>query len=203
MANTFAKFKENALKKEGVKAAYDSQTPEFVALDQFLRARADAALTQSEVAQRMHTTQSVVARIETAIQTLAQPHGDAQQGVAIMVLLIPVQLGTGLLLWDIKAFAGWINMFGGMKIMDTIHVFIFLFFTSFLFVHVYLATLGHTVTAAYKGYVYRIRRGRRTRTLSIDAEGGHNLGRGGSVRPCLLIKNSKPSDIFEFPERLT
>jgi DNA-binding transcriptional regulator YiaG len=80
MANTFAKFKENALKKEGVKAAYDSQTPEFVALDQFLRARTDAALTQSEVAQRMHTTQSVVARIETAIQTLAQPHGDTQQG---------------------------------------------------------------------------------------------------------------------------
>ena len=79
MANTFAKFKENALKKPGVKAAYDSQTPEFVALDQFLRARAEASLTQSEVAQRMHTTQSVVARIETAIQTLAKPHGDALQ----------------------------------------------------------------------------------------------------------------------------
>ena len=43
--------------------------------------------------------------------------------LAIMVLLIPVQLGTGLLLWDIKAFSGWINMLGGVKIMDTIHVF--------------------------------------------------------------------------------
>ena len=80
MANTFAKFKENALKKEGVKTAYDSQTPEFVALDQFLRARADAAMTQSEVAQRMHTTQSVVARLEAAIQSLAQPQNDAHQG---------------------------------------------------------------------------------------------------------------------------
>jgi hypothetical protein len=55
MANTFAKFKENALKKEGVKAAYDSQKPEFVALDRFMRERADAALMQSEVAKRMHT----------------------------------------------------------------------------------------------------------------------------------------------------
>jgi len=70
--------------------------------------------------------------------------------LAIMMLLIPLQLWTGLLLWDVKAFGGWINMFGGIKIVDTIHVFLFLFFTSFLFVHVYLATLGHTVTAHIK-----------------------------------------------------
>lgn len=70
--------------------------------------------------------------------------------LAIMMLLIPLQLGTGLLLWDVKAFEGWINMFGGIKIVDTVHVLLFLFFTSFLFVHVYLATLGHTVTAHIK-----------------------------------------------------
>jgi len=70
--------------------------------------------------------------------------------LAIMMLLIPLQLGTGLLLWDVKAFADWINILGGIKIVDTVHVFLFLFFTSFLFVHVYLATLGHTVTAHIK-----------------------------------------------------
>lgn len=70
--------------------------------------------------------------------------------LAIMMLLIPLQLLTGLLLWDVKAYQGWINMFGGIKIVDSIHVFLFLFFTSFLFVHVYLATLGHTVTAHIK-----------------------------------------------------
>ncbi len=70
--------------------------------------------------------------------------------LAIMMLLIPLQLGSGLLLWDVKAFEGWINMFGGIKIVDTMHVLLFLFFTSFLFVHVYLATLGHTVTAHIK-----------------------------------------------------
>jgi Ni/Fe-hydrogenase b-type cytochrome subunit len=70
--------------------------------------------------------------------------------LSIMLLLIPLQLVTGLLLYDIKAFASYINIFGGVKIVDTIHVFLFLFFTSFLFVHVYLATLGHTVMAHIK-----------------------------------------------------
>jgi thiosulfate reductase cytochrome b subunit len=70
--------------------------------------------------------------------------------LSIMLLLIPLQLVTGLLLWDVKAFASYINIFGGIKIVDTIHVFLFLFFTSFLFVHIYLATLGHTVMAHIK-----------------------------------------------------
>lgn len=70
--------------------------------------------------------------------------------LAIMLLLIPLQLVTGLLLYDVKMFSNWIQLFGGVKIVDTIHVFLFLFFTSFLFVHVYLATLGHTATAHIK-----------------------------------------------------
>lgn len=70
--------------------------------------------------------------------------------LAIMLLLIPLQIGSGLLLWDTKRFVDWINFVGGIKIVDTIHVLLFLFFTSFIFVHVYLATLGHTVTAHIK-----------------------------------------------------
>ncbi len=70
--------------------------------------------------------------------------------LSIMLLLIPLQLVSGLLLWDVKMFSEWIAFFGGIKIVDTIHVFLFLFFTSFLFVHIYLATLGHTVTAHLK-----------------------------------------------------
>lgn len=70
--------------------------------------------------------------------------------LAIMLLLIPLQLISGLLLWDVKMFTGWINLSGGIKIVDTIHVLLFLFFTSFIFVHIYLATLGHTPTAHIK-----------------------------------------------------
>jgi len=70
--------------------------------------------------------------------------------LAIMLLLIPLQLWSGLLLWDIKGFASMIDLFGGVKIVDTIHVLLSLFFMSFLFVHIYLATLGHTATAHIK-----------------------------------------------------
>jgi len=73
--------------------------------------------------------------------------------LAIMLLLIPLQMITGLFLWDMKLFADWINLAGGIKIVDTVHVFLFLFFTSFIFVHVYLATLGHTVTAHIEAMV--------------------------------------------------
>jgi len=68
----------------------------------------------------------------------------------IMVLLIPVQSIMGLLLWDPKLFSKWINILGGIRIVDTIHVLIFIFFSSFLLVHIYLATLGRTATAHIK-----------------------------------------------------
>ncbi len=74
----------------------------------------------------------------------------------IMLLFMPLQILTGLMLWDIKLFAGWIAFFGGLKIVDAVHLFLFLFFTAFLFVHVYLATLGHTplthIKAMFTGY---------------------------------------------------
>ncbi len=70
--------------------------------------------------------------------------------LAIMVLLIPAQLVSGLFLWDIKQFAGPISLVGGLKVVDSVHVVLFLFFLSFIFVHIYLATLGHTATAHIK-----------------------------------------------------
>jgi thiosulfate reductase cytochrome b subunit len=71
----------------------------------------------------------------------------------IMALLIPVQILTGLMLWDMKRFAGLLNLAGGVKIVDTVHVFLFLFFASFMIVHIYLATLGHTPTAHIKAMI--------------------------------------------------
>ncbi|MDP2168468.1 MAG: cytochrome b/b6 domain-containing protein [Thermodesulfovibrionales bacterium] len=68
----------------------------------------------------------------------------------IMAMFLPLQLLTGLMMWDIKGFSSWITLAGGIKIVDTVHVLIFLFFSSFLFVHIYLATLGHTATAHIK-----------------------------------------------------
>ena len=74
----------------------------------------------------------------------------------IMLLLLPLQIVTGILMWDIKRFAAVIAFAGGIKFVDSVHVFLTLFFTAFLFVHVYLATLGHTwsehIKAMFTGY---------------------------------------------------
>lgn len=68
----------------------------------------------------------------------------------IMMLIVPIQFYTGLLLWDVKRFAGAVAFFGGVRVVDTVHVLIFIVFVLFLFVHVYLATLGHTRTSHIK-----------------------------------------------------
>jgi len=52
------------LKKPAVKAAYDAQAEEFALLDELLRARRRAGLTQAEVARRMGTKTPAVARLE-------------------------------------------------------------------------------------------------------------------------------------------
>jgi len=62
----------------------------------------------------------------------------------IMLLLVPIQFWTGVLLWDVKRFSGMIEFLGGVRVVDTAHVLIFIFFSGFIFVHIYLATLGHT-----------------------------------------------------------
>lgn len=65
----------------------------------------------------------------------------------IMVLLIPVQLVTGLFLWDPKLFSPVINLVGGIQVIEIIHVLLWIFFSAFIIVHFYLATLGHTTWA--------------------------------------------------------
>src|SRR6266702_8826372 len=51
-------------KNPAVKAAYDAQTEEFALLDELLKARRRAGLTQAEVAARMGTKTPAVARLE-------------------------------------------------------------------------------------------------------------------------------------------
>src|SRR5204862_4623024 len=53
------------LKQPAVKAEYDAQAEEFALLDELLRARRRAGLTQSEVAARMGTKTPAVARLES------------------------------------------------------------------------------------------------------------------------------------------
>jgi transcriptional regulator with XRE-family HTH domain len=53
------------LSNEQVRRAYDDLAPEFELARELIAARARAGLTQAEVARRMRTTQSAVARLES------------------------------------------------------------------------------------------------------------------------------------------
>lgn len=66
MTSTLKQFKKRALARPDVKAAYDASAEEFAFLDEILRARTEAGLTQAEVAERIGTTQSAIARLESA-----------------------------------------------------------------------------------------------------------------------------------------
>jgi len=70
--------------------------------------------------------------------------------VGIMFVFLPAQMITGLFLWRVKRFENYIDLIGGIKIVSSIHVLLFFFFIAFIFVHAYLATLGHTPLAHFK-----------------------------------------------------
>ncbi|MFZ5763253.1 MAG: helix-turn-helix domain-containing protein [Thermodesulfobacteriota bacterium] len=62
---THKELKARALARPEVKAEYNRLAEEFAFLDEFLKARAAAGITQAEVAERIGTTQSAVARLES------------------------------------------------------------------------------------------------------------------------------------------
>jgi predicted transcriptional regulator len=62
-------IKRELLATPAVKAAYDEQAAEYNVARELIAARARAGLTQGDVAARMGTTQSVIARLEGGRQT--------------------------------------------------------------------------------------------------------------------------------------
>jgi len=69
MTIPFKKLKARLLANPKVKAEYDALAPEFEIAAELLRARQRAGLSQSELATRMGTSQSTIARLESG-QTL-------------------------------------------------------------------------------------------------------------------------------------
>lgn len=54
------------MKDPDFKSEYDALAPEFELLEKMLKARAATGLSQAAVAKKMHTTTSVIGRLETA-----------------------------------------------------------------------------------------------------------------------------------------
>lgn len=61
---TLAELKDTLLAAPTAQAEYDALGPEFDMARELITARGRAGLTQADVAQRMGTTQSVIARLE-------------------------------------------------------------------------------------------------------------------------------------------
>jgi predicted transcriptional regulator len=62
---THKELKKKALERPEVKAEYDRLADEFDLFDEFLKARTAAGVTQEELAKRIGTTQSAIARLES------------------------------------------------------------------------------------------------------------------------------------------
>lgn len=68
----------------------------------------------------------------------------------IMLVAAPVSFITGVMLWDIKRFESWIEMLGGIRVVDTIHVVVFILFVFFILVHAYMGALGQKPSTHFK-----------------------------------------------------
>jgi transcriptional regulator with XRE-family HTH domain len=62
---THKQLRAKALRRSDVKAEFEKTSEEFALLDQFLKARSERGLTQAQVAEKIGTTQSAVARMES------------------------------------------------------------------------------------------------------------------------------------------
>ncbi|MEI9887451.1 MAG: helix-turn-helix transcriptional regulator [Rhizomicrobium sp.] len=62
---SFDAWKREQLKNPAVKKEYDALEEEFALINELLAARMRAKLTQAQVARRMGTSQSAVARLES------------------------------------------------------------------------------------------------------------------------------------------
>ncbi len=65
---TLSTLKKAWLKNPKVKAAYDAHAMEFAVAQKLVCERLKAKLTQKDIAERMGTTQSAVARLESGAQ---------------------------------------------------------------------------------------------------------------------------------------
>lgn len=90
---TIDKLHTEWLKRPGYREAYDVLGEEFIMASALIEARAKAGLTQEQLAERMHTTQTVIARLESGRMkpsTRTLERFAAATGMRLRILFEPV-----------------------------------------------------------------------------------------------------------------
>ncbi len=72
---------------------------------------------------------------------------------SVMFLLMPVVIITGILFSDILFFFQYIDMVGGLRVLDAIHVITGYCFLLYLIVHVYMSSLGKNITTYVRSMI--------------------------------------------------
>ncbi len=62
---SFSAFKKNALKNKEVREAYEKLGPEFALIEMIIEKRMAKGLTQAQLAKKIGTKQSAIARLES------------------------------------------------------------------------------------------------------------------------------------------
>lgn len=70
--------------------------------------------------------------------------------MGLMLVLLPLVILSGILIMNVAPLREWIIVVGGIKLLVSAHFLIACCFFAFLFVHIYLATMGHTPLAHFK-----------------------------------------------------
>ena len=73
--------------------------------------------------------------------------------LAILNVLLPVQIASGVLIWSAAHWPALVDAFGGLTWLAPLHALAAWFFLAFSIMHVYLTTTGHTPTANLEAMV--------------------------------------------------
>jgi len=78
-----------------------------------------------------------------------------QQATYLVILnvLLPLQIVTGVLIWGAQRWPAISDALGGLRYIAPVHTFVAWSFAAFVIMHMYLATTGHTPTAAIEGMI--------------------------------------------------
>lgn len=68
----------------------------------------------------------------------------------MMFITVPITFISGLMMWDVQLFSGLIELAGGIRVVNTVHVLMFIMFVGFMFVHAYMGMLGPKPSTHYK-----------------------------------------------------